>query len=209
VGKNARFMIHEPETGTWGRVKDLREVADMLESMRLQGAEIYAARSGQPLDVVEGWMAETKWMRGQQIVDLGFANTVLDIDGKMELDEDALRDLDNVPMDLIEAVQAEVEAAANATQQAEETAEEAAPAIQTPAVETAPAAPVVEMAAPIVTPQMQAASDPVVAAMKSAGEQPAVMTARPSEAAQPTSAKREPHPGVAAIAALNRNFGRF
>jgi ATP-dependent protease ClpP protease subunit len=213
VGKNARFMIHEPETGTWGRVKDLREVADMLESMRLQGAEIYAARSGQPVNIIEGWMAETKWMRGQEIVDLGFANAVLDIDGKMELDEDALRDLDNVPMDLIEAVQAEAEASANAAPVQEETApalEEQAPVVETPAVEPAPAAPVVEMAAsPAATAKMQAASDPVVAALKSEGEQPLVSTARKVEAAQDKPAMSEPAPWAMRVAEMNRNFGRF
>lgn len=207
VGRNARFMIHEPETGTWGRVKDLREVADMLDDMRKQSAEIYSAKSLQPVGVIEQWMEETKWMRGQEIVDMGFASSVLDIDGKMELDEDALRDLVNVPMDLIDAVHAEVEAAANAAQQAEDPADEAAPAVEVPATPNMTAQEP-EMAAPVVTPQMQAASDPVVAELKAGAEEVPVMTARPSEAAQPKPATA-PAPWVQRVAEMNRNFGRF
>lgn len=56
--------------------------------------------------------------------------------------------------------------------------------------------------------KMQADADPVVAAMKSGADEAPVMTARPAEAAQQTTA-RDPAPWTLRIAEMNRNFGRF
>lgn len=206
VGKNARFMIHEPETGTYGRVKALEEVTALLRDVRRQSAELYAAKSKQPVNIIEQWMEETKWMRGQEIVDLGFADAILDIDAVMEIDEELLRDLDNVPADLLEIVQAESQG------ESAEASEEEASEPETPEPEmkvTAPVEPVPAAPAPVVPDaKMQAEADPVVAALKSGADEAPVMTARPVEAAQSKTAKA-PAPWAQRIAEMNRNFGQF
>ncbi|WP_347138882.1 head maturation protease, ClpP-related [Paracoccus sp. SSK6] len=211
IGKNARFMIHEAESGAWGRSSDMREVADWLDEINEQTAIIYSEISGQSVVKVKEWMKEEKWWRGQEAVNDGFASGVLEVDAAPALAEPEMRAYQNAPADLIEAVQSaaetpdavvEIPAEQAPVADAEMAAPEAPAAfVETPAVE-APEAPAVSDA------QMQAEADPVIAALKSGADEVPVMTARPAEAAQQTTAKA-PAPWVQRIAEMNRNFGRF
>lgn len=76
IAEAGSLMIHEAWTIAAGHAKDMRAKAAELESASSQLAEIYAARTGQPLGTVKAWMAETKWFYGQEAVDAKFAHRV-------------------------------------------------------------------------------------------------------------------------------------
>ena len=210
IGKNARFMIHQAESGAWGRASDMREVADWLDAINKQTAGLYASVSGQSEAQIELWMDEEKWWLGEEAVKAGFFSAVLDADAAPAIAEPEMRAFQNAPQDLIEAVQSAAEKPATVVEAPVQetpvvTAEQAASAapaavIETPAVE--PQAPAVPDA------KMQADADPVVAAMKSGADEAPVMTARPVETVQQKTAKA-PAPWAARIAEMNSNFGRI
>jgi ATP-dependent protease ClpP protease subunit len=76
IAEAGSVMIHDAWTITAGNAADMRKMADQLESTSGQLAEIYAARTGNSLDQVKAWMAETKWFYGQEAVDAKFADSV-------------------------------------------------------------------------------------------------------------------------------------
>lgn len=70
------LMIHEAWNIAAGHAKDMRDMADRLERSSGQIADIYAARTKQPLQKIKDWMAATTWFYGQEAVDAGFAQSV-------------------------------------------------------------------------------------------------------------------------------------
>lgn len=76
IAEAGNVMIHDAWTIAAGNAADMRRMADQLESTSGQIAEIYAARTGNSLDQVKAWMAETKWFYGQEAVDAKFADSV-------------------------------------------------------------------------------------------------------------------------------------
>ncbi|MCZ4366625.1 head maturation protease, ClpP-related [Sulfitobacter dubius] len=229
IGKNARYMIHEAASGCWGSADDMREVAAMLDDINTQAVEIYVEQSGQTPDQIKTWMAETRWFRGQEAVDAGFAASILDMDAEACADEEDLRTLDNAPSDLLEEIAAsgDTEDEVKASDPDQETVEDA-PAVETPpelvSVElsvngstismsvSAETAAALKDAGELVTkpteiePEMKAPEDPLVASLKSGSQEP-VMTARPdSEAA---SQRKAPASWTKSIAAMNANFGKI
>lgn len=219
IAKDGSFMIHNPRSCVCGSAADFAAALQYLDGVRTQAVDRYTAKvepKGHTREDVEAAMTDSgSYYTAVQAIEFGFADFLIEDKRetpRMQLDREFVAVmLGEIPEDISVEIAEEAPAVAPAEEAAtpaQDTVLEAPAADQE---ETAPAAPAAaEMVADAATEaKMLANADPVVAAMKSAGEQPAVMTARPSEAAQPTSAKREPHPGVAAIAALNRNFGRF
>ena len=80
IYRNAYMMIHEARTYQFGmyRSDELRGSANMLDSMNGGVAENYAAKCGKSKDEVLQLMAETTWYSGQEAVDNGFADELLD-----------------------------------------------------------------------------------------------------------------------------------
>jgi ATP-dependent Clp protease, protease subunit len=70
------IMIHQTQGGAYGQADDLREMADLMEKLTGQIANIYAKRTGQPLADIEQMMANETWMNADEAVALGFADTV-------------------------------------------------------------------------------------------------------------------------------------
>lgn len=209
IGKNARFMIHEPESGCYGRASDMREAAEWLDQITEQTAAIYAAVSGKSVEQIKLWMKEETWWKGEEAVKDGFAKSVLEKEEAAMVSEADMRAFQKAPADLLETVQ-EVAAPAPESAPAIETVQEAALAAE--AEMAAPEAPVALVETPGATQEteakMLADADPVIAAMKSDADSASVMTARPTEAAQPKTASA-PSPWAARIAEMNRNFGRI
>lgn len=80
IFRNAYVMIHEARTFLLDmfRAAELRGVANMLDAMNGGVAENYAAKCGKTKEEVLKLMAETTWYSGQEAVDNGFADELLD-----------------------------------------------------------------------------------------------------------------------------------
>lgn len=231
IGKNARYMIHEAASGCWGRADEMREVAAMLDDINTQAVDIYVEQSGQTPDQIKTWMAETKWFRGQEAVDAGFAASILDMDAEACADEEDLRTLDNTPADLLDEVTATTsdvvsgEATADDQAPAEEISSEddaelvsvelsinGATVVMSVSAETAAAladtGELVTKPSADTVPEMQAdEEDSLVASLKSGADDAPVSTARPQ--AEEAKQRKATASWNVAIAGMNANFGKI
>lgn len=80
IYRNAYMMIHEASSFLCDmyRAAELRGNANMLDAMNGGVAENYAAKCGKTKEEVLKLMAETTWYSGQDAVDNGFADELLD-----------------------------------------------------------------------------------------------------------------------------------
>jgi ATP-dependent Clp protease protease subunit len=72
----ATWMIHEVSAMAWGRASVLRALADVLDLENKTFAETYAARTGQKLDEVVGWMNAETWMNAEEAKKRGFTDQI-------------------------------------------------------------------------------------------------------------------------------------
>jgi ATP-dependent Clp endopeptidase proteolytic subunit ClpP len=75
---NAMMMVHNPRARSGGEAAELRRSADVLEKMRDNLANIYAARTGQSLATVVAQMEAETWMTAEEAKNLGYADFVTD-----------------------------------------------------------------------------------------------------------------------------------
>lgn len=75
---NARIMIHQPSSGTEGKITD-QEIA-LKEGILLKKklAEIFAERTGKPLKQVERDMDRDNWMSAKEALDYGIIDGVIE-----------------------------------------------------------------------------------------------------------------------------------
>lgn len=76
--RNARMMIHDAQGLAMGPAKDMREMADLLDSLSDNIADIYVQKAG---GTVADWrvlMAKDTWFTAQEAVDAGLADEVQD-----------------------------------------------------------------------------------------------------------------------------------
>jgi ATP-dependent Clp endopeptidase proteolytic subunit ClpP len=73
---NALMMIHDPSAFVGGNASDMRKTAEVLDKSRTNLANIYAARTSQPLDKVLSMMSAETWMTANEAKALGFADKV-------------------------------------------------------------------------------------------------------------------------------------
>lgn len=76
VPKAATLMIHNAWGIGMGNKKDLRGLADELERLDGQLADIYAGRTGKDREQVAAWMEAERWMSGEEAFADGFADEV-------------------------------------------------------------------------------------------------------------------------------------
>lgn len=76
VPKAATLMIHNAWGIGMGNKKDLRGLADELERLDGQLADIYAGRTGNDREQVAAWMEAERWMSGEEAFADGFADEV-------------------------------------------------------------------------------------------------------------------------------------
>src|ERR1019366_3623858 len=74
---NSTVMIHQPSSGTEGKVTDME--LDLKESLRLKVRlnEIMAANTGQKIDVVKHDMERDKWMNADEAKKYGIVDAVI------------------------------------------------------------------------------------------------------------------------------------
>jgi ATP-dependent protease ClpP protease subunit len=83
IAEGGFMMIHDAYGGTLGNADDHRKMADLLDSVTGTIAEVYAARSGTPVDEIRGLMAVETWMSGKDAIDKGFADVLVENRGKV------------------------------------------------------------------------------------------------------------------------------
>ena len=70
------FMIHNAWTGTIGNARDMRESADLLETIDTSLVEQYVQRTGQTTDAIRAMVDAETWLDADRAVELGFADRV-------------------------------------------------------------------------------------------------------------------------------------
>jgi ATP-dependent Clp protease, protease subunit len=72
------LMIHDPSSVTFGTITDHELTIRALTALATSMAEIYATKSGRTIEECRSDMKCEMWLTGQQAVDLGYANSLLD-----------------------------------------------------------------------------------------------------------------------------------
>jgi len=84
VATNAEIMIHEARGLFFGTKSEMKEAYQTLEHIDAGMCETYAARSGRPIDEFEAMIAgKDVYFRGQQAIDAGLADLLLDREAQM------------------------------------------------------------------------------------------------------------------------------
>lgn len=76
MADNAFFMIHDPSGIEWGTAEDMRKTADLLDQVGGSLANIYAEKTGKPIDEIQAWMNEETWFTAEEAHEAGFVDTV-------------------------------------------------------------------------------------------------------------------------------------
>lgn len=78
MSANSFMVIHNSITICWGNASDLRRAADGLEIIDQSIANLYAARTGMPVDEIRQIMDQDTWMTGDEALAMGLADEVTD-----------------------------------------------------------------------------------------------------------------------------------
>lgn len=78
---NAIYMIHNPWNGIWGDYNDMKENAEFLSGLTKAVSEIYVQKTSKSPAEIRAMMDKTTWLYGQDIIDAGFADILIPIDG--------------------------------------------------------------------------------------------------------------------------------
>lgn len=73
---NSMMMIHNPWTGTYGEAKDMRKMADTLDSVRDSIVAAYKEKTTLDVEKIVQLMDDETWMTAAEAVELGFADEI-------------------------------------------------------------------------------------------------------------------------------------
>ena len=76
---HARMMIHDAQQVVGGNADKLRQSANLLDGISADIANIYANRTGKPVEEIRAMMKKETWMSAKEAVEKGFADEVFDI----------------------------------------------------------------------------------------------------------------------------------
>lgn len=82
IAKGGRMMIHDAAGATWGNAAEMREYADLLDSVSADIAGFYADKAGGSPDMWRQAMLAETWYSADQAVDAGLADRVAGADDK-------------------------------------------------------------------------------------------------------------------------------
>lgn len=71
------IMIHNASGCCCGDARDMRQLADLLETITATIADVYAGRTRQSKDDIAAWMDATTWMTAAEAVERGFADNIV------------------------------------------------------------------------------------------------------------------------------------
>jgi len=78
IPANAFIMIHKPSGPSLGEADDHRRTADVYDQFEDTLANIYATKTGLDKDTLKAMMAAETWLNGEQAVELGFADELIE-----------------------------------------------------------------------------------------------------------------------------------
>ncbi|WP_417217876.1 ClpP-like prohead protease/major capsid protein fusion protein [Alcanivorax sp.] len=78
IPANAFIMIHKPSGPSMGEADDHRRTADVYDQFEDTLANIYATKTGLDKDTLKTMMAAETWLNGEQAVELGFADELIE-----------------------------------------------------------------------------------------------------------------------------------
>lgn len=78
VGEGAFLMVHKPWGYAIGTDEDMLKVAEVLEKMEGEIVNVYARRSGKPVETVKEWVQNETWFTGAEAVAAGLADKAVD-----------------------------------------------------------------------------------------------------------------------------------
>lgn len=78
IAEAGAVMIHDAWGMGVGNAEDMRKLADMLEANTGAIADVYVARTGNDKKKVVDWMGAETWFYGQDAVDKGFADEIME-----------------------------------------------------------------------------------------------------------------------------------
>ena len=78
IPANAFIMIHKPSGPSMGEADDHRRTADVYDQFEDTLANIYATKTGLDKDALKTMMAAETWLNGEQAVELGFADELIE-----------------------------------------------------------------------------------------------------------------------------------
>lgn len=78
IAEAGAVMIHDAWGRAVGGAEDFRKMADMLEANTGAIADVYAARTGKTKTEISDWMKAETWFYGQDAVDKGFADEIME-----------------------------------------------------------------------------------------------------------------------------------
>lgn len=81
----AVMMIHNPLTGAYGDMHDLRKVADVLDTIKDSIVNAYVNKTGKTPEEISSLMDDETWMSANVAVKNGFANSVLYTDQPLDV----------------------------------------------------------------------------------------------------------------------------
>lgn len=87
VNAGSNLMIHEAASFLFGyyQVKDLKDCIKMLDAHNKTAVAAYAERTGKDGESIKTMLAKEMWMTGQEAVDNGFADEVIDAGGDVTM----------------------------------------------------------------------------------------------------------------------------
>lgn len=75
------YMIHDPKLAMdWSTVEEGQSMIDYLAQVRDNMANIYVAKTGQDEATIRQWMSETKFMKADEALQLGFIDEIKEVD---------------------------------------------------------------------------------------------------------------------------------
>ena len=80
MARNAEMMIHDASGLAYGNADDMRELADVLDRLSNNIADIYAYNAGGTVPEWRGLMKAETWFSAQEAVDQGLATSMLDVE---------------------------------------------------------------------------------------------------------------------------------
>jgi len=88
MGEGSYFMIHNPTGLCIGTAEDMRKVAEILEKIAGQIANVYTNNSNLDKDDVLQKMSEETWFTAEEAMEAGFADNVIENGGKAKMSFD-------------------------------------------------------------------------------------------------------------------------
>lgn len=100
IAESAFFMIHNARGVAIGEAKDLRQMADTMDTVNRTIVDTYAARTGQKRADLQKWMDAETYFTGKEAVEKGFATSMTANKGQVAACLTPWTNMAKLPLDL-------------------------------------------------------------------------------------------------------------